>query len=353
MAVTMRDVAQHAGVAPRTVSNVVNNYPYVSTKMRRKVQAALDELNYKPNLVARSLRQGRTGNITLLLPFIAVPYFGEIAHEVVEQASPLGCTVLIDETGGKPDRELALLDVAARSGWVDGVLLSSQGLHGRALANVHTQVPIVLLGERTAKTTMDHVGIDNVAAAVDATRHLLDAGCQRIAAVGGNPTPTDMTSRLRLKGYRAALKEAGLPEDKQLYMQTPSYTRSHAAPAVRQLLALPDPPDGLFCFSDELAVGALRELHEQRIRVPEQIKIVGFDDIDETRFTTPTLTTIKPDKAAIAETALTMLLNRVQGSDAKPRDARVGYQLITRESTNAAPAQWPTPSPWSSPAPAN
>src|SRR5206468_3956106 len=86
VAVTLRDVALHAGVAPRTVSNVVNNYPYVSAKMRIKVQASLDELNYKPNLMARSLRQGRTGNITLLLPFIAVPYFGEIAHEVVEYA---------------------------------------------------------------------------------------------------------------------------------------------------------------------------------------------------------------------------------------------------------------------------
>src|ERR1700712_640393 len=173
VAVTLRDVARHAGVAPRTVSNVVNNFPYVSAKMRSKVQASLDELNYKPNLMARSLRRGRTGNITLLLPFIAVPYFGEIAHEVVEQAAPLGYTVLIDETGGQPDRELALLDVAARAGWADGILMSSQGLRGKALANIHTNVPIVLLGERTAATTMDHVGIDNVKAARDATRHLL------------------------------------------------------------------------------------------------------------------------------------------------------------------------------------
>ena len=333
VAVTLRDVAQHAGVAPRTVSNVVNNYPYVSAKMRTKVQASLDELNYKPNLMARSLRQGRTGNITLLLPFIAVPYFGEIAHEVVEYASPLGCTVLIDETGGQPGRELALLDVAARSGWVDGILLSSQGLHGKALANIRTNVPIVLLGERTAATTMDHVGIDNVKAARAATRHLLESGCKRIAAIGGNPTLKDLTSRLRLKGYRAALRAADLPDDDSLYIQTPGYTRSDAAAAVRQLLDAAAPPDGLFCFSDELAIGALRELHQRGIPVPEQIKVVGFDDIDETRFSIPTLSSIRPDKPAIAKAALTMLLDRIQGTDVNPRDIRVAYQLITRESS--------------------
>lgn len=333
MAITLRDVAQHAGVAPRTVSNVVNNFPYVSTKMRAKVQAALDELDYQPNLMARGLRQGRTGNITLLLPFIAVPYFGEIAHEVVEHASTFGCTVLIDETGGQTGRELALLDVAARSGWVDGVLLSSQGLQGRALSNLRTGIPIVLLGERTAKTTLDHVGIDNVKAARDAVLHLHQSGCRRIAAVGGNASAADTTSRLRLKGYRAALRDADLPADDDLYIRTPGYTRSDAAPAVHQLFVSADPPDGIFCFSDELAVGTLRELHERHIKVPGQVKVVGFDDIDETRYTTPTITTVRPDKAAIAHTALTMLLDRVQRSDVTPRDVRVGHQLIVRESS--------------------
>jgi len=337
VAVTLRDVAEHAGVSKRTVSNVVNDFHYVSAEMRAKVQAALDELNYKPNLMARGLRQGRTGIITLLLPQISVQYFGELAHEVVERASQLGCTVMIDETGGEPERELALLDVAARSGWVDGVLMSSQGLHGRALANLRTPIPVILLGERTAKTALDHVGIDNVSAAHDAARHLLDSGARRIAAIGGNSSVSDMTSRLRLKGYRAALHAAGLSVKDELYIGTAEYKRSDAAPAVRQLLGLADPPDALFCFSDELAVGALRELHEQRIRVPDEMKVVGFDDIDETRFCTPSVTSIRPDRAAIANMALTMLLDRVQGSVVKPRDVRVGYDLMVRESS--APAE--------------
>ena len=125
MAVTLRDVAARAGVSTRTVSNVVNGFQHISPAMRTRVQAAMDELNYTPNLLARSLRQGRTGIITLLVPEITVPYFGELAHEVVEQARQLGCTVMIDETGGEPGRERELLDVAfdevGISDWSDKV----------------------------------------------------------------------------------------------------------------------------------------------------------------------------------------------------------------------------------------
>lgn len=334
MAVTMRDVARHAGVAPRTVSNVVNDYPYVSDKMRAKVQAALVELDYRPNLMARGLRRGRTDVITLLLPLLTAAYFGEIAHEVVERASALGCTVMIDETGGDPKRELALLDIADRSGWVDGVLMSAQGLNQRALTTLRTNIPVVLLGERTAKSTFDHVGIDNIAAAGDAVRHLMVSGCRRVAAIGGSSAPFDVTSRQRLKGYRAALRAAGREIEDNLYVPTAEYGRRDAAAAVRQLMQSTRPPDGLFCFSDELAIGALRELHSQGIRVPEDVKIVGFDDIDETSFSIPNISSISPDKGHTALAALTMLLDRVDGAQVPPRDVTIGHQLVARESSS-------------------
>ncbi len=336
MAVTLRDVARHAGVSARTVSNVVNGFSHVSPAMRARVEAALSELNYKPNLLARSLRQGRTGIITLLLPDIAVSYFSELAHEIVECASERGCTVMIDETGGKPDRERALLEAAARSSWVDGILLSSQGLRGHDLTGLLSGVPVVLLGERTADTALDHVGIDNVQAAREAVRHLVDSGRRRIAAIGGSTSTWDVTSRLRLKGYRQELRAVGLPADGR-YSRTPDYKRASAAAAVRSLLSRPDPPDGLFCFSDELAVGVLRELHEQGLRTPSDISVVGFDDIQEARFATPSLTSIRPDKAKIAEVAVDMLIQRIQGSEAKPRDVRIGYELIVRESSALSP----------------
>jgi LacI family repressor for deo operon, udp, cdd, tsx, nupC, and nupG len=339
VAVTLRDVAERAGVSIRSVSNVVNDFHYVSPEMRAKVEAALDDLNYRPNLVARGLRRGRTGIVTLLVPEISVSYFGELAHEIVERASQLGLTVMIDETGGQPQRERALLDVAGRSSWVDGVLFSSEGLTGPALAQVRSDVPVVLLGERTANAAWDHVGIDNVHAARDAVRHLIDSGRRRIAAVGGNATASDITSRLRLKGYRTALREAGLPWDSELYARTGKYARSASAAAVRALLSRAEPPDALFCFSDDLAVGALRELHEQGLRVPADLSVVGFDDVDESRFTTPSLTSVSPRKAEIASIALDLLVQRMTDSGAGPRDVRVGHELTVRESSTRSPAE--------------
>jgi LacI family transcriptional regulator, repressor for deo operon, udp, cdd, tsx, nupC, and nupG len=331
--VTLRDVALRAGVSTRTVSNVVNDFHHVSPAMRAKVQVALDELNYTPNLLARSLRQGRTGIITLLVPDIAVTYFGELAHEVVDQASELGFTVMIDETTGEPQRERALLDVAVQSSWVDGVLLSSMGLDGRDLSGLGSDKPVVLLGERTAKTALDHVGIDDVRAARDAVRHLIESGRRRVAAMGGSATGSDATSRLRLRGYRNALRSAGLLAGER-YVRTPDYKRASAAAAVRTVFGQPDPPDALFCFSDDLAAGALRALFELDVQVPDEVSVVGFDDVEESTFATPALTSIRPDKGAIATVALTMLIERIRGSVAPPRDVRVGHQLIVRESSS-------------------
>lgn len=336
MAVTLRDVAVRAGVSTRTVSNVVNDFHHVSPAMRSKVQAALDELNYTPNLLARGLRQGRTGIITLLVPDIAVDYFGELAHEVVERATRLGFTVMIDETTGQPQRERALLDVTSQSSWVDGVLLSSLGLEGRDLVGLRSNKPVVLLGERTAEAALDHVGIDDVRAARDAVRHLLDSGRRRVAAVGGSAIGSDATSRNRLRGYRNALRSAGLLAN-ELYVRTPDYKRASAAAAVRTLFARPDPPDALFCFSDDLALGALRALYEWGVRVPSDVSVVGFDDIEESAFAIPSVTSIRPDKGAIASRALDMLIGRIRGVQTQPRDARVGYQLIVRESSTRPP----------------
>jgi LacI family repressor for deo operon, udp, cdd, tsx, nupC, and nupG len=341
VAVTLRDVAAHAGVSARTVSNVVHDYPHVSTTMRAKVQASLDSLEYKPNLLARSLRRGRTRIITLLVPDIVVPYFGELAHEVVEQASDLGYTVMIDETGGVPARERALLEAAAESSWVDGVLMSSIGLSGRGLAGPGSRKPVVLLGERTARSTLDHVGIDNVAAAEEAVTHLVEGGRTRVAALGGAGSPLDATSRLRLRGYDRALKAAGLPAEGR-HALTEDYRRSSAALAVRDLLDRPDPLDGLFCFSDELAAGALRALHDVGVRVPEDVAVVGFDDADASKYLTPSLTSVLPDRREIARASLDILLKRIEGAPGKPWDVRVPHELVVRESS--APAEMATPS---------
>nr|MDQ6937161.1 LacI family transcriptional regulator [Actinomycetota bacterium] len=335
MPVRLRDVADRAGVSPRTVSNVVNGYPYVSSTMRAKVQEALDDLDYQPNLVARSLRQGRTGIIGFLVPEIISTYFSELAHQIVEQASDLGLTVLIDETGGSVERELAVLEVMSRSGQVDGILLSALGLTGPRLTQLRPRVPLVLLGERTARSTLDHVGINNIAAARDATRHLIASGRTRIAAMAEKSQPPAPTSRLRLRGYRAALTAAGLPYEPELVARIDYYRRADGAEAMHRLLSLPAPPDAVFCFNDLLAIGALREMSTQGVRVPEDIAVIGFDDVEESRFCVPTLSTVTPDKAEIARRAIDLLNRRVAGSREPTHDIEIPYQLTVRASSSS------------------
>jgi LacI family transcriptional regulator, repressor for deo operon, udp, cdd, tsx, nupC, and nupG len=331
VAVTLRDVAAHAGVSFRTVSNVVNDYPHVSPAMRARVQASLDALGYRPNLVARSLRAGRSGILLLLVPDIAVPYFGALAHEIVERAREHGCTVMIDETGGVAARERELLEDAVRARWVDGVLISSLGLTAADLDAVDTTVPMVLLGEHTAGSVRDHVGIDDVAAARELVEHLIATGRTRIVGLGGAASDRDATTVLRRTGYLQALEAAGLGPGR--HVRTRSYGRASAERAVRPLFEAAEPPDAIFCFSDELAAGTLRTLHDLGVRVPDDVAVAGFDDADGSRYLVPSLTTIRQDRGAIARAAVELLTSRIGGSPLEPQQLLVDHRLVVRESS--------------------
>jgi DNA-binding LacI/PurR family transcriptional regulator len=180
----------------------------------------------------------------------------------------------------------------------------------------------------------DHVSIDNVAAARVATGHLVDLGRRRIAAIGDQPRPQSQTAHLRLRGYREELAAAGLPAAAELVIEVEQYHRADGAAAVRRLLALPEPPDALFCFNDLLALGALRALHEHGVRVPEDIAVVGWDDIEDGRYSTPSLTTVRPDKHQIASLAVDFLAVRLGGgSAAPPQEVVADFGLEVREST--------------------
>ncbi len=339
MAVTLRDVAAEVGVSPRTVSNVVNGFHHVSPAMRSRVQAALDDLGYRPNLMARGLRQGRTGLIGFLVPELSMAYFAELAHALVEHAQLLGLTVLVDETKGELAREVELLDLLARAGRVDGIVLSNLGLGGRTLTRLRPPLPVVLLGERTAGSALDDVGFDNHAASAALVTHLVEQGYRRIAVIAGARTAAFATSTLRLRGCRAALRSAGLPWLPELVVRTDHWDRAEGAAAMRTLLGLPDPPDAVVAFNDSLALGALRVLHEAGVAVPAQIGVVGFDDIKDGRYSVPTLTTIGPDKAEIARRCLEVLTGRIAGSVEPPRAVHVPFRLHTRESSHRPPAR--------------
>lgn len=334
MGASLRDVAKLAGVSTKTVSNVVNDYAHVTETTRRRVQRAIEELNYRPNPAARTLRKGRSGIIGLAVPEVGIPYFAELAGLIVDAAAEQSLTVLIDQTGGLLEREL-LVSEGMRTHLLDGLIFSPIAMGPEELAARRDDTAMVLLGERIFDGPADHVAIDNVAAARDATAHLLALGRRRIGAIGDQRhVPSGRTAHLRLDGYRRALAEAGVPFDERLVLPADEYHRCDGARMMAELLTLDEPPDAVLCFADLIALGALRTTLAGGLRVPRDVALVGFDDIEDGRFSTPTLTTIRPDKQEIARLVVSLLVSRMaEGPGNPPREVQAGYELVVREST--------------------
>jgi LacI family repressor for deo operon, udp, cdd, tsx, nupC, and nupG len=332
MTVSLKDVAQKAGVSIKTVSNVVNDYPFVSAQTRQRVQGVISELGYRPNLSARRLRNGRSGLIALSLPEIAAPYFAELAEQIVAAAEQRGLTVLIDKTGGSRGHE-QLAAAGIRDNLVDGTIASPLSMTARdveALGRTHS---LVLLGERLSGVAVDHVAIDSVSAARMATTHLIHQGRRVIAAIGTGDSMTK-TGPLRLHGYQDALVDAGLALDPTLHGDAVWYHRPDGYAAMQRLLLTRPDIDGVFCFNDLLAIGALRALAELGLRVPEDVAIAGFDNNEESAFSLPSLTTIAPDKTALAEAAVDLVHRRITGDKTSPpQDIQTPFALEIREST--------------------
>ena len=331
MAVTLKDVAQLAGVSVKTVSNVINGYPHITPATRSRVEEAVETLGYRPNLQARSLRTGRTGVIALGVPRLDEVYFAEVAAHVIEAADGLGLTVLVEQTNGDRQRELEVLS-GIRPGIVDGVILSPLSLRAEDLERATARTPLILLGEQVSDSGLDHLRIDNVRASQELTRTLLASGRRRVAVVG-TPTPRHGgAAALRLAGYRQAHEEAGVPWDDRLWMSVVNYRRADGAAAVHRLVETGLPFDAIFCFNDLLALGALAALRRHNVRVPQDVAVAGFDDIDECAYSDPTLTTVSPDKGELAARAVHTLQARLTGADGVP-DPDVPYAVVEREST--------------------
>lgn len=329
----LKDIAELAGVSVRSVSNVVNNHPYVTPAMRERVQAAIDELGYRPNLAARQLRRGRTGMVVLAVPDLMVPYFAELAGHVMRATDLAGLTLLVEQTGGDRAREAALVN-GSQSQVTDGLILSPLAADADDLIGGPSSPPMVLLGERVYDPRFDHVSIDNAAAAKVATLHLTKAGRRRVAAVGAHSRASSPMADLRLQGYLDALAESGLPADDRLIVRTEAFLRQDGYNATVDLLRSGAVPDAIFCFNDLLAQGALRALSEAGLSLPHDVAVVGIDDNDESRYTTPSLTSIQPDKAEIARRAVARLTAKINKTAAEPPfDLTVGFNLVVRESS--------------------
>ncbi|HET6921140.1 MAG TPA: LacI family DNA-binding transcriptional regulator [Jiangellaceae bacterium] len=333
IATNMQDVAARAGVSQRTVSNVVRGYVHVRPSTRERVQRAIEELGYRPNPSARSLRAGRTGIIGLAVPEIAAPYFAELADHIQRAAAERGLTLLVEQTGADRERELLALQ-GHRGHVIDGLILSPMAISADDLAGHEPGLPTVLLGERISEGRLLDVAIDNVEAARVATEHLLTTGRSRVAAIGADVTTNNVGPALRrLQGYRDALAGAELATDPRLEVTTGGWDRRSGYAAVDRLLRSGVVVDALFCFNDMLALGAIRAISDRGLTVPGDLAVVGWDDIEEAQFSVPSLSSISPDKAGIAATAIDGLLAQLDQAPAGPLQVTCEHRLVVREST--------------------
>lgn len=331
MRATGKDVARRAGVSPKTVSNVLTGVVSVSPQTRARVEQAMAELNYVPNLSARSLRNGRSGLIGLALPDLSTPYSAELAHHVVEAAHERGWGVQIEETGHDPQREFELMS-KARTNIIDGLILNPVVLDDSAVKVGVALPPVVLLGEVNQQLT-DRVWVDSVAAARDMTLTLARRGRCRIAVLGVADRRPSATAITRTAGYRQALAELGIPHDPALEIALDRWLPGTSAAAIEDFLRNHELPDAIFCFTDSLAIGVLSVLSARGISVPGDVAVAGFDDIADGEFANPPLTTVSFDRREVANRALDMLSRRISNRELAPETVTVGYRIIERAST--------------------
>lgn len=328
----LTDVAARAGVSMKTVSNVVNGTGSVRPETRARVQAAIDEVGYRPNVTARRLVTGQTGTISMALSSVTVPYFAQIANLIDQAARQQRLRLVIEQTHGERGNELAVIDERER-GLVDGVVFHPVSLTPEDLADRTPGFPLVMLGEGPAPRNIDHVMIDNVAAAGEVTKHLVERGCRRIAFLGTELDDQTETTALRATGYHRALKAAGLPLDERLHLPVHHYSAREGFRAVSEALDGDLVPDGIVCRDDSLATGALHAVHARGLSIPGDVAVAGWDDLVPSRHLWPPLTTIAPDKQALASVAMRLLTERIRGYTGPGRHELVGWELAKRQST--------------------
>lgn len=332
----MHDVAQLAGVSIKTVSNVINDYPHVRPDTRDRVQAAIDELDYRPNLSARGLRSGRTGVIGLAVPALRENYFAELADAIIRAADDRGLGVVVEQTSGNRERELQVV-TGGRLRLTDGLLFSPSALGQKDADSLSTEFPLVLLGERIFNGPTDHVAMHNTSSARAAVEHLLDIGRRRIAIIGAERSRgTEVSSAsLRLDGYLLALQGAGIEVDQSLIRPSEHWNHTAGASTTRELIDQKIRFDAVFALNDTLGLGALRALGEAGLSVPGDVAVIGFDNIDESRFSVPSMSSVDVGSEQIAATAVDLLIERIaeKGVRRPPRTIKPDFRIIRREST--------------------
>jgi LacI family transcriptional regulator len=331
---TQEDVARLAGVSRATVSYVINNRTdgnvRISEETRCRVLEAVEELGYRPNVLARSLRQGQTHTIGMIVPDNTNPFFAEVARGVEDTSFEQGYSVILCNSDSDLDKELLYTNVLAEKR-VDGILFVAVGMSAERICVLQERrMPVVVVDRDLPDVAVDSVMTANERGGWLATRHLIELGHRRIGCIAG---PSDVTpSAERVTGYRQALREAALPVEEGLIMRG-DFQYESGYQAARQLLSMDDPPTAVFACNDLMAIGTISAAVELGRQVPADLSVVGFDDVPLASFANPALTTVVQPKYEIGVVAATMLLERMQDPDRPPQRKMLDTELVVRQST--------------------
>jgi LacI family transcriptional regulator len=337
--VTIKDVAREAKVSVATVSRVLNDSGPVSDDTRRLIHEIAGRMRYVPHSGARSLITSKTQTLGVLLPDLYGEFFSEVIRGMDNTAQRNGFHLLISRSyADKSGIETAM---RAMRGRVDGVVAMSPDIDAESLLNLPSTIPVVLLCSVSRGNEVDSLTIQNCRGARDMVRHLIALGHKRIAIIKGSAGNYDAAERLR--GYRMALREAGIVPESTLE-RSGNFTEAGGYAATIELLGLHQRPTAIFAANDSMAIGALSALRESGVQVPEEMAVAGFDDIPLARFMDPPLSSVHVPICELGARAVELLLHGVTNkNDHRRRRERVSTHLVVRESCGAQPAERPPP----------
>ena len=335
-AVTILDVAKHSGVSYSTVSRVANGYEFVKPATRERVQKAMDELGYVANLKARSLAGGRSNMIGLLVFDLEDKYFTEVVRGIDSEASKLNYDMVISTTHQRLDREKAYISQLT-SGIVDGlIIMLPQNIDEWLTPLRQRNVPYVLIDHESGLGQGNIIRTANRRGAVKGTNHLIKLGHTRIGLIAG--TQSVQSGRERVEGFRQAFAEHQLDVDESLILQG-DFDEISGYECGLELLKMASRPTAIFALNDEMAIGVYRAAEELGISIPDQLSVVGFDDIPEVKYLRPNLTTVHQPKREIGKRATQLLVEMIEDKGEKERELQtitLDTELIERQSTARA-----------------
>ncbi|ABC33530.1 Transcriptional regulator [Hahella chejuensis KCTC 2396] len=324
---TVTEVAKRAGVSVSTVSRILNGTARVSDDKRRSVERAIEDLNFKPNVLAQSLKSGQSMTIGVITQAVESPFFNELLKGIEEglQGSGYASLMASGHWNSQSEIERIRLLIARR---VDGIILLTGNLNNEQILDLATQTPIVAVGHNAHSENAASIFIDSRMGGYLATKHLISLGHRRIAHIQGPQEQNDASNRLH--GYKMALEEAGIAFDEDLLAQG-DFIEPGGLMAMNRLLDKGVSFSAVFCANDQTAYGARLALYRRGLRVPEDMSLIGFDDLPMSSYTTPPLTTIRQPVYEVGQTAAKRLLRLIRGEGAE--SVNLNVELVIREST--------------------